>query len=136
MCLLHQEPLNFLLSCLLRVKSCQILLIINHLLEFHYCLHIGKTVYLLRKIVAYGLDLFLHIVTFSGENPTFLKSFLHCNLIFLKIIINALSFMWVAINGTTCWTALLLWLQVVWKEKNNALYRYSYNEKKPPPNQS
>ena len=43
--------------------------------------------------------------------------------------INALSFMWVAINGITCWTALLLWLQVVWKEKN-ALYKYSYNEKK------
>ena len=36
---------------------------------------------------------------------------LHFNLFF--IITNALSFMWVAINGT----ALLLWLQVVLKEK-------------------
>ena len=34
----------------------------------------------------------------------------------LKIIINALSFVWAAINRIACWTALLLWLQAVWKE--------------------
>ena len=39
--------------------------------------------------------------------------------------------MWVAINGTACWTALLLWLQVVWKEKKERLYKYCNNENIP-----
>ena len=49
---------------------------------------------------------------------TFLKHFLQQNYKFLlKIFIKALLFMWVAIHGTACWTALLLWRQVVWREK-------------------
>ena len=31
--------------------------------------------------------------------------------------INALLYMCVSIYGTVCWTAFLLWLQVVWNEK-------------------
>ena len=38
-------------------------------------------------------------------------------LIYLLIIIYALSFVWVAINGSACWTSELLWRQVVWKKK-------------------
>ena len=45
------------------------------------------------------------------------KTFPTLHFDFFLIIMNALSFMWVAIKETTCWTALLLWLQFVWKEK-------------------
>ena len=38
--------------------------------------------------------------------------------------------MWVAINGTACWSAMLLWRQVV--GKNTALCKYSYDLKNIP----
>ena len=99
----------------------------NGLFFFEICRLITVTVcaYKLNALALYE-NLFAHTVAvislhLSKKNNsllifTFLKPLLHCILIFV-IIINALSFMWVATNGTACWTALLLRLQVVWKEK-------------------
>ena len=54
-----------------------------------------------------------HIFIFKTFPATHFYSFL--------IIINALLFTRVAINGTACLTALLLWRQVVERKKKNAL---------------
>ena len=55
-----------------------------------------------------------------------LKTFPSLHFIFVKIIINALTFMWESINGRACWTALLLWLiRLCGMKRKNALYKYS-----------
>ena len=78
-------------------------------------------------------NLFYFQSSFKERIPTIhcLYIYFHFLETFQRIFIIALSFMWVAINGTVCWTAVFLWRQVVWKERKNAPCRYSYNKNIP-----